>query len=78
MKNAAFYNEDANVRKHFYMGERFQGILQMDYFNFFNRTQFNGPDNNASDSTFGQVINKGDAGNKPANRQGQISFRIEF
>ncbi len=34
------YNENANVRKHFYFGERFQGILQVDYFNLFNRTQY--------------------------------------
>ena len=36
----ANYNENANVRKHFFFGERFQGILQVDYFNLFNRTMF--------------------------------------
>ncbi|WP_158750050.1 TonB-dependent receptor [Acidobacterium sp. S8] len=77
MRNPAFYNENANIRKHFFLGERFQAILQFDYFNLFNRTQLNGPDTNASNSTFGQVTNK-NAANSPANRQGQISVRIEF
>ena len=40
LRNPANYNEDVNVRKHFYFGERFQGILQVDYFNVFNRTRF--------------------------------------
>ena len=77
IKNPAFYNENANVRKRFYFGERFTGILAMDYFNFFNRTQFQNPDPNISNGTFGQVISQG-AQNTPANRQGQISFRLEF
>jgi hypothetical protein len=79
LRNPAQYNEDANVRKHFYFGERFQGILQVDYFNLFNRTILNGPDNNLSDSTFGQVTNL-NANNQlgPSNRQGQVSFRLEF
>jgi hypothetical protein len=77
LRGPALYNETANVRKHFYFGERFQGILQMDYFNLFNRTQFYTPDPNISNSTFGQVIQKS-AQNTPNNRQGQIQFRLEF
>jgi carboxypeptidase family protein len=75
LRNPAYYMETANVRKHFYFGERFQGILQMDYFNLFNRTRFQGPDTNQSDGTFGQVISQGSQIN---NRQGQVSFRLEF
>jgi Carboxypeptidase regulatory-like domain len=78
LRNPPLYNESVNVRKHFYMGERFQGILQMDYFNAFNRTQFQNPDSNASSGTFGQVVSQGAQGNMPQNRQGQASFRIEF
>jgi hypothetical protein len=78
MRNPAFYSESANVRKHFHFGERFQGILQVDYFNLFNRTQFQNPDNNASNSTFGQVTSQSAQSNMPVNRQGQVSFRIEF
>ena len=75
LRGPALAMESLNMRKHFYMGERFQGILQIDYFNAFNRTQFNGPDTNANDGTFGQVINQG---SNISNRQGQVSFRLEF
>jgi hypothetical protein len=70
--------ENLNARKKFFFGEHLTGILAVDYFNAFNRTQFNGPDGNASDSTFGQVTSPGTPGNYPANRQGQVSFRLEF
>jgi len=75
LRNAPYYSENLNARKHFYMGERFQGILQVDYFNAFNRTIFNGPDNNASDGTFGQITSEG---SNISNRQGQVQFRLEF
>jgi hypothetical protein len=70
--------ENLNARKKFFFGERFTGILAVDYFNAFNRTQFNDPDGNASDTTFGQITSAGTPGNYPANRQGQVSFRLEF
>jgi hypothetical protein len=77
LRNPAFYNEDFNARKKFFIGERFTGLLQVDYFNAFNRTIFGGPDTNVSDSTFGQVT--GTTNNaSPSNRQGQVSFRLEF
>ena len=75
LRNPAYFNEDGNIRKHFYLGDRVQGIVQVDYFNLLNRTRFNGPDRNASDGTFGQAIYQGQ-GN--SNRQGQLSFRLEF
>jgi Carboxypeptidase regulatory-like domain len=78
LRGPALYNEAANVRKHFFFGERFQGILQIDYFNLFNRTQFQTPDPNASNGTFGQVITQGAQTNMPINRQGEVSFRLEF
>jgi hypothetical protein len=78
LRGPGLYNENATVRKRFYFGERVTGILQVDYFNLFNRTQFYPPDANANDGTFGQVIKQGDQGNKTANRQGEVSFRIEF
>ncbi|WP_161557698.1 TonB-dependent receptor [Acidisarcina polymorpha] len=81
LKDPAFYNENFNARKRFFFGERFTGILQVDYFNALNRTIFNGPDTNVDDSTFGQVVNQGcnnqgNIGN--CNRQGQVTFRLEF
>ena len=75
LRNPPTYRESLNARKHFYMGDRFQGILTVDYFNAFNRTRFNGPDTNASNGTFGQVK---DQGSQISNRQGQVSFRLEF
>lgn len=78
LRNPPLYNENLNVSKKFFFGERFRGILQLDYFNAFNRTQFQNPDSNASDGTFGQVISQGAQGNIPQNRQGQMGFRVEF
>ena len=67
--------ESLNARKHFYMGEHLQGILTVDYFNAFNRTQFHGPDANYSDGNFGQVSAQGSQIN---NRQGQVTFKLQF
>jgi hypothetical protein len=78
LKGPALYNENATVLKSFFFGERFTGILRVDYFNLFNRTQFFPPDANASDGTFGQVIKQGDQGNKTANRQGEVGFTLKF
>ncbi len=82
LRGPANYNENANVRKHFYFGERFQGILQIDYFNLFNRTIFYPPDANKSNGTFGQVTQQGaynsNFGSNQNNRQGQVQFRLEF
>jgi hypothetical protein len=64
-----------NARKHFYLGEHLQGILTVDYFNALNRTQFNGPDSNYSDGNFGTAESQG---NNLINRQGQVTFRLEF
>lgn len=67
--------ESLNARKHFYIGDSLQAILAVDYFNAFNRTRFANPDTNASDGTFGQVIGQGSS---ISNRQGQVSFRLQF
>ena len=75
MKEPPFYNEDADVIKHFYFGDRWQGQLRVDYFNLFNRVQFNGPDTNFSDGTFGQVTSEGQ---QNSNRQGQVQFQVSF
>ncbi len=45
LRQPAYYDESLGARKKFFLGERFTGILQVDYFNAFNRTRFNGPDN---------------------------------
>jgi hypothetical protein len=75
MRNPPLYIENLNAKKNFFIGERVTAILSVDYFNAFNRTQFQGPDNNKSDSNFGQVTSQG---SQISNRQGQVTFRIEF
>ncbi len=75
LRDPGYHNEDANVRKHFYFGDGFQGILEFDYFNLLNRTIFNGPDTNISDGTFGQVVSEGQTN---SNRQGEVQLRIQF
>jgi len=75
LKNPALYIENFNAKKHFYVGERVTATLSVDYFNAFNRTQFNGPDGNANDGTFGQVTSQG---SNISNRQGQVTLRVEF
>jgi len=81
IRSPGIANESVNVRKHFYMGEHVQGILQVDYFNVLNRTFFNGPDTNASDGTFAETVSEGtnnNAFNGTGNRQGQVQFRLQF
>jgi hypothetical protein len=75
LRNPAFYNESANIRKKFFFGERFTGMLDFSYFNLFNRTIFNGPDTNISDGSFGQVTGQG---SNISPRQGQVQFRLTF
>ena len=77
LRSPAFYNENFGARKKFFFGERFTGLLQVDYFNALNRTIFNGPDTTIDDSTFGQVTNPGNNAST-GNRQGQVTFRLEF
>jgi hypothetical protein len=81
IRSPGIANESINARKHFYIGEKVQAILQVDYFNAFNRTFFNGPDTNASDGTFGETISEGtsnNAFNGTSNRQGQVQLRLQF
>lgn len=75
LRNPGYHNADLNVRKHFFLPRGFQAVLQLDYFNAFNETLFNGPDTNISDGTFGQVISQGQ---NNSNRQGQVQLRIKF
>lgn len=67
--------EDLDAIKHFNLGENVRASLRVDYFNAFNRTRFNNPDSNISDGSFGEVTGEG---SQIINRQGQVSFRVEF
>jgi hypothetical protein len=79
----ALLNENLSAMKKFTFGEHLKGTLKVDYFNAFNRTQFQEPDNDASDATFGLANSSGNNGNgnatlSPSNRQGQVQFRLDF
>jgi hypothetical protein len=76
LRNAAYLREDLNARKHFYLGEKVEAILTVDYFNAFNRTQFTGsPDGNANDGSFTQDNSQGSG---LSNRQGQVKLQVQF
>jgi hypothetical protein len=67
--------ESFDAIKSFHFGEHVRASLRLDYFNAFNRTQLQAPDNNSLDTTFGQIIN---LSSQISNRQGQGTFRVEF
>jgi hypothetical protein len=67
--------ENFDAIKTFHITERVAASLRVDYFNAFNRTQLQKPDNNSLDSTFGQITN---LSSQISNRQGQATFRVEF
>jgi hypothetical protein len=67
--------ESFNAIKSFRIRDRVQASLRIDYFNAFNRTQLQSPDNNSLDSTFGEITN---LSSQISNRQGQATFRVEF
>ncbi len=67
--------EAFNAVKYFPIAEGIVASVRVDYFNAFNRTQLQGPDNSATNSTFGQITN---LTSQISNRQGQATFRIEF
>ncbi len=74
LRNPGFANEDVKASKKFALGEHANFILEMNYFNILNRTQFNGPNNNISNGDFGYVNN----GQANTQRQGQLSGRVTF
>lgn len=67
--------ESFDAIKSFHFGEHVRASLRLDYFNAFNRTQLQAPDNNSLDTTFGQITN---LSSQISNRQGQGTFRVEF
>jgi len=75
LRKAPSLMENFDATKRFAIGESVRASLRVDYFNAFNRTRFNDPDNNISDSSFGTVTGEG---SQIINRQGQVTFRVEF
>lgn len=75
LRTPRFLMENFDAIKSFQLWERLRASIRIDYFNAFNRTQFQAPDNNSLDSTFGQITN---LSSQISNRQGQATFRVEF
>ena len=75
LRNPPLRMEDLDLIKRFSIAEKVKLMVRIDYFNAFNRTIPNGPDTNISDSTFGEVTSEGSG---IINRQGQVTFRVEF
>lgn len=75
LRNPPSLMENLDAIKNFTIWENLHASLRVDYFNAFNRTRFNNPDNNISDGSFGQVTGEG---SQIINRQGQVTFRVEF
>ncbi len=75
LRSPPLRDENIAAMKYFNIGEHVKATLRIDYFNLFNRTQLQQPDNNSLDSTFGQITNLSSQLN---NRQGQATFRLEF
>jgi hypothetical protein len=67
--------ENFDAIKSFHITEGIVASLRVDYFNAFNRTRLEQPDNNSLDSTFGQITN---LNSQISNRQGQATFRVDF
>jgi len=67
--------ESFDVIKTFRIGDRVQASLRLDYFNAFNRTQLQQPDNNSLHSTFGLITS---LSSQISNRTGQGTFRVQF
>ena len=67
--------ESFDAMKSFRLGDRVTATLRVDYFNAFNRTQLQAPDNDIDDSTFGQVTSQS---SQLTNRQGQATFKVQF
>ena len=78
MRNPGMYFENLNAIKNFSITERWKAVLRVDFFNAFNRTQFQGFDSNISNGTFGQVTNNSAQTNFPQNRQGQVQLDVKF
>jgi hypothetical protein len=75
MRTPPLRTENFSFVKNFSIKEHLQATLRFDYFNLFNRTQLQAPDNNSLDTTFGQITN---LSSQLAPRTGQATFRLEF
>lgn len=75
LRGTPTHNENVSAKKIF-SAERVKFILQVDYYNIFNRAVFSSsPDTNIDDPAFGRITSASQAN---SNRQGQGTLRVEF
>lgn len=67
-----YYSWDLSVRKRFKVGERLRFLLQGDFFNAFNHTNFGNPSTNVSSGDFGSI------GSARAPRNIQLGLKLNF
>lgn len=72
-RTAAYFNEDANINKHFAIREEIGADLRLEVFNVFNRHVFNKPDSGVNDISFGQIT-----GTNGGPRSMQLVLKIRY
>jgi hypothetical protein len=73
LRGPGYFNWDMALSKRFPLrGERIQLLFRAEYFNVFNRANFNDPTVSLSGSGFGQILSAQDP------RIGQLSMKVVF
>jgi hypothetical protein len=72
-RTPAYFNEDANINKHFPIHDQVAADLRLEVFNVFNRHGFNKPDSGVADINFGQITGLNDAP-----RSMQVVLKIQY
>ena len=67
-----FFGNDAGLLKSNQITERIGLQFRAEFFNLFNKVNFNGPSTNASSSSFGQITSAGDP------RILQLALKLQF
>ena len=74
----SFFNTDFGVKKSFKVTERFALTFEANFFNIFNHPNFESPDGNLNDSTFGQSTATFSNQQTGGPRITQLAARIDF
>ena len=81
LRGPGVYQESLKASKKFALGEHASFVLEMNYFNLFNRVRFNGPNTNIDNASNFGFVNSGQQGlnGSPSGaRNGQLSGRLTF
>ena len=73
VRTAAYFNEDANINKHFTLRGEIGADLRFEVFNILNRHVFGKPDTGVGDTTFGQITGLNDGP-----RSAQLVLKVQF